>query len=543
MRSMMSRESMEFDVVIVGAGPAGLSTAIHLAQLAQQKNRPLTIAVLEKGATIGAHLLSGAVLEPGALNELIPNWQNIAQINKAPVTTDQFYWLTKKHALRLPKLKQMSNQGNFIISLGELCQFLSQEAEKLGVSIFPGFAAHQVLFDENNSVIGVQTGDFGLNKQRQPTDRYQPGINLLAKQTVFAEGCRGSLSELLIKKFNLRAVDKPQTYGIGIKEIWRVKSALHQPGKVIHTVGWPLQSDTYGGSFVYHLKNNLVAVGMVIGLDYPNPYLDPFQELQRFKTHPMIKPLLENGECLRYGARALNEGGFQATPQLTFPGGLLVGCAAGFVNIAKIKGIHNAIRSGMLAAKTIIDAPVLTAQLSNYQMAVEQSPIYQELYQVRNIRPAFHTGLLPGLLYSGIDQYLLRGKAPWTFSNHLDNLSLKPAVQCEPIVYPKADGKITFDKLTQVYLTATQHREDEPCHLLVRDPIIPIEVNWKIYAGPEQRYCPAGVYEFVNANGTPRLQINAANCIHCKTCDIKDPRQNIQWTTPEGGDGPNYQNM
>lgn len=539
----MQRESMSFDVVIVGAGPAGLSAAIRLGQLGQKKDSPLTVCVLEKGAAVGAHIVSGAVLEPRALNELLPDWQERNAPLNVPVTHDEFIYLKKTVARQLPIPPAMKNKGNYIISLSKFCRWLSEQAEQLGVTIFPGFAASKVLYDADK-VIGVQTGDMGLSKDGKLGERYQPGIDLIAKQTLFAEGCRGSLSEQLIHKFNLRAQCDTQTYGIGIKELWKISSEKHEAGKVTHTIGWPLDHKTYGGSFIYHYENNLVALGLVVGLDYQNPFLDPFKELQRFKTHPHIKTLFEEGECIGYGARTLNEGGLQSIPKLTFPGGMLIGCSAGFLNVAKAKGTHTAMKSGMLAADTIMKSQQLDQELSDYETTIKNSWIYKELKRVRNVRPAFHKGLWPGLAYAAFDQYILRGKAPWTFHyKKPDNLSLKPAKSCQKIDYPKPDGKITFDKLTQVFLTGTKHREDEPYHLLLKNPNAPVDINLMKYDAPEQRYCPANVYEIVINGGKPQLQINATNCIHCKTCDIKDPTQNIVWVTPEGADGPNYSNL
>lgn len=542
----MPHEKMEFDVVIVGAGPAGLSAAIRLAQINQKSQKNLSICVLEKGAEVGAHLLSGAVLEPTALNELIPDWREKQAPLNVPAIKDQFILLSKKRAWRLPVPTSMKNEGNYIISLGVFCKWLASQAESLGVNIFPGFAVNKVLYNDKDHVIGVQTGDMGLDIRSQPSDRFQPGIQLYAKQIVFAEGCRGSLSQELMQKFNLRKSCDPQSYAIGIKELWRVNSKLHHPGHVIHTIGWPLDYKTYGGSFIYHSENNQIAIGFVVGLDYQNTYLDPFQEFQRFKTHPWVRPILEDGECLNYGARALNEGGWQSIPKLTFPGGMLIGCAAGLLNVAKIKGTHTAMKSGMLAAESIFSA-ILADKNSNeivsYAENIQQSWIYKELYLVRNVRPAFHQGLWIGLCYSAFDQYILRGKAPWTFHYKADHLCLKPAKQCKRIDYPKPDGKITFDRLTQVYLSGTHHREDQPCHLRLKDVTIPIKVNLAAYDGPEQRYCPAGVYEYIKKEDNLYFQINAANCVHCKTCDIKDPPQNIIWTVPEGGDGPNYREM
>ncbi|MBW5802984.1 electron transfer flavoprotein-ubiquinone oxidoreductase [Coxiella endosymbiont of Ornithodoros amblus] len=541
MEKIFQRESLEFDALIVGAGPAGLSAAIRLAQ----KNRSLSIAVLEKGASVGAHILSGAILEPRALNELIPDWSKHNAPVHVPVQEDQFYLLTAKKSFRLPTPITMRNSGNYIISLGRFCQWLGEQGESFGVNVFPGFAAAEVLFNPDGAVIGVQTGDMGLDKEGRPTDSYQPGLNLYAKQTLFAEGCRGSLTEELIRHFNLRKNSDPQIYGIGIKELWKISPEKHKNGLVLHTVGWPLNSKTYGGSFVYHYEDNLLAIGLVVGLDYQNPYLDPFKEFQRFKTHPLIRHLLEDGECIGYGARALNEGGFQSVPALTFPGGMLIGCSAGFLNVGKIKGSHTAMKSGMLAAETLLQIKTLepAQELKNYSTALKRSWVYKELNRVRNLRPSFRKGLWLGLLYSAFDQFILRGKAPWTFHHKPDYRALKPAKSCPKIAYSKPDGKLTFDKLTQLYLTGTQHRENEPCHLWVKNQKIEMDVTIPIYAAPEQRYCPANVYKLIEKNGKPCLHINASNCIHCKTCDIKDPSQNICWLVPEGSDGPNYSNL
>ncbi len=538
----MSRESMEFDVIIVGAGPAGLSAAIRLAQL----DKTLNICVLDKGAQVGAHILSGAVLEPRALNELIPDWkQKNAPIHTA-VTQDQFLLLTEKKSFRLPTPSQMHNQGNYIISLGKLCRWLAEQAESLGVNIFPGFAATDIIYD-GNRVCGVTTGDKGVDTQGNPTARYQPGMDLLAKQTVFAEGCRGSLTKKLIKQFDLGKNSSPQTYGLGIKELWEIPQELHKPGLVMHSIGWPLDNKTYGGSFVYHLEKNLLAIGFVVGLDYQNPYLNIYEEFQRFKLHPTIYPLLEKSKRIEYGARALNEGGLQSIPKLTFPGGLLIGCAAGFLNVPKIKGIHNAMKSGMTAAENIV--PFLkkntTQECIAYSENIKKTWVWKELHQVRNIRPAMTWGLWPGLAYAAIDTYILRGHAPWTFKNHADHLQLKKASQCKKLVYPKHhDNQITFDLPTSLYLADIQYEENQPYHLKLAHRQVAIDINLKLYDSPEQRYCPAGVYEIIyDTNNNPRLRINGSNCIHCKACDIKDPTQNITWTPSEGGSGPHYREM
>jgi electron-transferring-flavoprotein dehydrogenase len=533
----MAHESMEYDVVIVGAGPAGLACAIRYAQLCREANQQPKICLLEKGAEVGAHILSGAVFEPRALNELLPDWQKLGAPLHTPVTHDEFLILGTKKAFKLPTPPQMHNQGNFIISLGLLCRWLAKQAETLGVEIYPGFAASHVLYNDKNEVIGVATNDLGRDKQGEPKANFQNGMHLLAKKTVFAEGCRGSLTQQLIKHYDLAKDSQPQTYAIGIKEIWEISPEKHRTGTVIHTVGWPLDPKTYGGSFIYHWDNHLLSIGLVIGLDYQNPYLNPYEELQRFKHHPEIAPLLEGGRCISYGARALNEGGWQSIPQLQFPGGLLVGCAAGFMNVPKIKGSHTAMKSGMLAAESLISG-------SDYEQELRSSWIKDDLYPVRNIRPGFRFGLLPGLLYAGIDTYLLRSKAPWTLSHQADYTYLKPANNYQPIVYPKPDGILSFDKMTSLSRANVYHDENQPVHLKLSDPSVAVNINWKIYKGPEARYCPAGVYEFVDdEKGNKHLHINAQNCIHCKTCDIKDPTQNITWETPEGGGGPNYSNM
>ena len=548
----MDRETMEYDVVIVGAGPSGLAAAIKLRQLGEQENKEISVCVLEKGSEVGAHILSGAVLETRALDELLPNWKNQGAPLNTPVLRDSFLYLSQQRSFRFPFTPpQMRNHGNFIISLGSLCRWLGEQAETMGVEIYPGFAAAEVLYGNNGEVRGVATGDMGIGKDGTPTENHQPGIELHAKQTLFAEGCRGSLTKTLFDRFQLRQGVDPQTFGIGIKELWEVRPEVHEPGAVVHTIGWPLDSQTYGGSFLYHLEENQIAIGFVVGLDYRNPHLDPFLEFQRFKTHPRIRPVLEGGQRIAYGARALNEGGFQSIPKLTFPGGALIGCTAGFMNVPKIKGTHTAMKSGMLAAEAVFG--LIKQESSNdssleafgYEQALKSSWVWPELYRVRNIRPAFRWGLWPALVYSAIDSYLLRGRAPWTFHHEPDHKSLNKSHDCKPINYPNPDGKISFDRLSSVYLSNTNHEENQPVHLKLRDTSVPITLNLPNYEAPEQRFCPAGVYEILREDdgSNPRLQINAQNCVHCKTCDIKDPTQNINWETPEGGGGPNYPNM
>jgi electron-transferring-flavoprotein dehydrogenase len=540
---MPEREQMQYDVVIVGAGPAGLAAAIRLKQLAEAAGQELGVCVVEKGSEVGAHILSGAVFEPRALNELLPDWRERGAPLNTPAAEDRFQFLTRTRAFRLPTPPQMHNRGNYIISLGNLCRWLAGEAEGLGVEIYPGFAAAEVLFDETGRVRGVATGDMGIGKDGEPTARYQPGVELLARETLFAEGCRGSLTKMLTARFRLRDGVDPQTYAIGIKELWEVAPERHQPGLVVHTIGWPLDSATYGGSFLYHLEERQVAVGFVIGLDYKNPFLSPFEEFQRFKTHPATRPWFEGGRRIAYGARALNEGGWQSIPRLDFPGGALIGCAAGFVNVPKIKGSHTAMKSGMVAAEAVF-ARLGGDAGASVRGALERSWVWEELHRVRNIRPSFRWGLLPALAYSAFDTFVLGGRAPWTLHHHADHAQLLPAAQARRIDYPKADGKISFDRLSSVFISNTNHEEDQPSHLRLRDPDKAIAVNYRVYDSPEQRYCPAGVYEIVGAEeGAPRLQINAPNCVHCKTCDIKDPEQNIDWVVPEGGGGPNYPNM
>ena len=546
----MSRESMEYDVVIVGAGPSGLSTAIKLRQLCLENQCDISVCVLEKGSEVGAHILSGAVLEPRALNELFPDWKERGAPLNTPVTSDQFLFLTQKNSFKLPTPPQMNNHGNFIISLGNLCRWLAEQAEALGVEIYPGFAASEILFNEDGSVKGVATGDMGRGKDGTETENFTPGIELHAKQTIFSEGSRGSLTKVLFERFNLRSDADPQTYAIGIKELWEVEPEKHQEGLALHSVGWPIDSSTYGGSFIYHLEGNQVSVGYVIGLDYKNPHLSPFDEFQRFKTHPKIRPLFEGGRRIAYGARALNEGGFQSIPKLTFPGGLIVGCGAGFLNVPKIKGTHTAMKSGMTAAEAVENAFRTRglepgAEIDDYKARLEKTWLWDELHKVRNIRPGFRAGLMLGLINAGIDTVLFRGKAPWTLRNHHDHETLQLAAHCQKIDYPKPDGVVSFDKPSSVFLSNTNHEENQPVHLKLSNSSVPVNFNLRLYDAPEQRFCPAGVYEIIadEEGENPQLQINAQNCVHCKTCDIKDASQNINWVVPEGGGGPNYPNM
>jgi electron-transferring-flavoprotein dehydrogenase len=535
----LPREAMEFDVVVVGAGPGGLSAAIRLKQL----NPELSVCVVEKGSEVGAHILSGAVLEPRALKELIPDVDPALIPLATSVTADEFLMLTPTGARKLPTPPQMHNEGNYIVSLGNLVRWLGQQAEELGVEIYPGFAAAETLI-EDGCVVGIATGDMGIGKDGEPTGNYQRGMELRATYTIFAEGCRGSLTKQLEKSFNLREGADPQTYGIGIKELWEVQPEKFRKGLTQHSIGWPLAKDTYGGSFLYHFGENLVAVGFVIGLDYTNPYLSPFQEFQRFKTHPAIAPTFEGAKRISYGARAINEGGFQSLPKLAFPGGVLIGCAAGTLNVPKIKGSHTAMKSAMVAAEAIAEALEgdKPDTLEAYPQKLKESWVWPELHEVRNIRPGFAKfGMYGGLVNAALETYVFKGKAPWTLHHHPDHLALKKAKDCTPIDYPKPDGKLTFDRLSSVFLSNTNHEENQPAHLTLLDPAKAISVNYNEYASPETRYCPAGVYEIVGAEeNEPRLQINAQNCVHCKTCDIKDPTQNINWVVPEGAGGPNY---
>ena len=543
----MERESMEFDVVIVGGGPSGLACAIRLKQLAAEQDHELSVCLIEKGSEVGAHILSGAVMEPRALNELLPNWTELGAPLQTAVKEDRFMFLTASKAYRLPTPPQMHNEGNYIVSLGNVCRWLAEQAEGLGVDIYPGFAAAEVLYHEDGSVKGVATGDMGRTKDGEEGPNFAPGMELHAKQTVFAEGCRGSLTKTLFERFKLRDGVDPQVYGIGIKELWEIKPEHHQLGQVTHTIGWPMDRKTYGGSWLYHLEGNLVSVGFVTGLNYTNPYLSPFEEMQRFKTHPSIRGTFEGARRVSYGARAISAGGFQSIPRLTFPGGVLVGDTAGFLNLPKIKGTHTAMKSGMTAAEAVFgllqaeDLPGKEAV--DYPHRLRATWLWDELHRVRNIKPSFHWGLFPAVAYSALDTYLFRGKAPWTMHHKPDHESLQPARDCTPIDYPKPDGVLTFDKLSSVFLSNTNHEEDQPSHLTLKDDTVPVRLNLAVYAGPEQRFCPAGVYEYVQDEGHDKLRINAQNCVHCKTCDIKDPSQNINWVTPEGGGGPNYPNM
>jgi electron-transferring-flavoprotein dehydrogenase len=545
------REAMEYDVVIVGGGPAGLSAAIRLKQLAAEKNREVSVCVLEKGGELGAHILSGAVMDPIAINELFPNWKELGAPLNTPVTEDRFLFLTEQKAFRTPGWMLpgcFQNHGYYIVSLANVVRWLGQQAEALGVEIFPGFPAAEVLYNEDGAVKGVATGNMGVDRHGKPTDAFQLGMELHAKYTLFAEGARGHLGRQLMAKYDLNKGKDPQTYGIGIKELWEIDPKMHQPGLVIHSAGWPLDKDTYGGSFLYHLENNQVAVGYVVGLGYENPYLSPYEEFQRYKTHPEIRKFFEGGKRISYGARAITAGGLQSLPKLTMPGAALIGCDAGFLNMSRIKGSHAAMKTGMQAAEAAFEALAADRQfdeLTAYTQAFEQSWLREELHKARNVKPWLAKGLYTGTLMVGIDQVLLRGKAPWTLHHtHADHECLKPAAECMPIVYPKPDGKLSFDRLSSVFISNTNHAEDQPVHLTLKDPSIPVAINLAKYAGPEARYCPAGVYEFVKSDaGEERLQINAQNCVHCKTCDIKDPTQNIVWVTPEGGGGPNYPNM
>ncbi|KAI9317696.1 hypothetical protein BX666DRAFT_1660525 [Dichotomocladium elegans] len=545
----------ETDVCIVGGGPAGLAAAIRMKQLANEAGKDIRVMLIEKAGEVGAHTLSGAVLEPRALNELIPDWKERGAPLNTPVTSDHMRFLTPKMAIPLPHPPQMNNKGNYIVSLSNFVKWLGEQAEELGVEVYPGFGASEVRYNEDGSVAGVNLNDVGLDKNFEPKDSYERGMAVNAKVTLFAEGCHGSLTKTLIQKYNLRKDSQHQKYGIGLKEVWEIDPAKHKPGTVIHSIGWPTDLKTYAGSFLYHFEpeKHLVAVGYVVGLDYENPYLSPYKEFQKFKHHPSIAEVLEGGNCISYGARAINEGGYQSIPKLVFPGGALIGCTAGFLNLPKIKGTHTAMKTGMLAAEAAFEKvfkneeqPEGPVYLDNYEESFKKSWVHEELYAVRNCQPSFHTplGLLGGVLYSGFTTMISKGKEPWTFKHKkTDWESLKTAAESKPIDYPKPDGKISFDLLTNVARTGTNHAENQPVHLRLRDKDIPVERNLRVFDGPENRFCPAGVYEYVDDEAKPgekRLQINSQNCIHCKTCDIKDPSQNIDWTVPEGGGGPQY---